>query len=467
MALLINERVNMILRFSAPTVINLEITDFCTLRCRHCYNYWRQENQKSISMTKEMIDQLLDMFVSAGIFHVVFTGGEPFVRFDILEYGIKQMVKNDISVSCNSNLLLANEDKIKRLVDAGLDHILTSLNSCNPEINDYMANHKGAFSKIVRGIEAAVKHGLRISVNMIISQQNKDHVYETGRLCHNLGCQKLFGTRMVPPVNVKNAEKTEFQINKADALQVLEQLVKLKKDTGIMIGTLVSYPLCLLGDLEKYADFVGRGCPAQSGHTLSINANGQTHACVHEEDSYGNIFDIGIFETYRKMHEWHTASYRYAGCNGCVYIEICKTGCRMSAHSYCGALNGRDQLMQDKDSFVKHYKIVYDNDFYKKIEGGARFFVPKRLRFRKENNFYLLNIRWANTIIVSNEVAEFLIRQRASNAEFNINDFGSERKELFATLFFKDAIESNQIKYSDFKNKVGLSADPFLLTQGS
>ena len=38
----------------------------------------------------------------------------------------------------------------------------------------------------------------------------------------------------------------------------------------------------IVGDLKKYADFATRGCTAQSGHLMSINANGDTHTCVHQ-----------------------------------------------------------------------------------------------------------------------------------------------------------------------------------------
>ena len=45
----------------------------------------------------------------------------------------------------------------------------------------------------------------------------------------------------------------------------------------------------MLGDLEKYQDFVGRGCPTQQGHRFNINSNGETHGCVMEDKNYGNV----------------------------------------------------------------------------------------------------------------------------------------------------------------------------------
>lgn len=452
--------------FSAPTSINLELTDVCNTTCRHCYNFWREENNRTTSLTKEKLDRLIDMFTDVGVFHVVLTGGEPFTRFDLLERGIKKLFDKNISISCNSNLMLATEDKLKRLKDIGMDHILTSLNSYDPSINDYMVNQKGAFKKIISGIELAVKHGIRISVNMIVYQINKDHVYQTGKLAYELGCQKIFGTRVVPPVGTYNPQEKDVRLSTEDSLHVLNQLVKVKEDTGIMIGTLVSYPLCLLSDLEKYRDFVGRGCPAQQGHRMSINANGEAHACVHEEKGYGNVFDIGIQKAYQNMIHWHNCTYRFKGCEGCEYIEICQTGCRMSAYAYYGSLDKQDNLMCTKNNFSKRYSLILDKYIYKKIDKDIKFFVPKRIRFRKEKGFYLVNIRWANTITVTNEIAEFLMRYWNTGDEFSADDFGRDKIVTLSQLFSKDVLESRLLKGSDFSTKVGLSIDPSLLPAG-
>jgi len=445
----------------APTVINLEITDVCNIKCRHCYNYWREDSVQGNSMSKEMLSRLIDMFVEAKVFHVVLTGGEPFANYKVLGFGFKKLIENNISISCNSNLMLCNDEKLKHLRDIGLDHILTSLNSFDPATNDYMANKKGAFDTIIKGIEAAVKNEIRISVNMIISSKNKDHVYQTGKFVHELGCQKLFGTRTVPPINKEIYHEQEMQLSKDDALHTLDQLVRIKEDTGIMIGTLVSYPLCLLSDLERYKDFVGRGCPAEAGHRMSIGAHGESHACVHEVKNYGNVFEIGLREAYFNMRDWHKKKYRFTGCEGCDYIEICHTGCRMSALGYHGKISSKDQLMVNKDNFVKPYKFISDPEIYKKIENGLKFTVPKRLRFRKEEGFYLLNIRWANTITCPSEEAEFLIKYRDSGKEFGIKEFGPHNKDILAQLLFKDAIECNKLKFDDLKRKAGLSIDIF------
>ena len=112
--------------YSAPTAVNVEITEVCNFKCGHCYNPWREESLGVNSLTKEKIDWLINEFVECGVFHVIFSGGEPFSKFDLLEYAVTKATKSNLSVSVNSTLSLATPEKIKRLRKAGLDHILAS-----------------------------------------------------------------------------------------------------------------------------------------------------------------------------------------------------------------------------------------------------------------------------------------------------------------------------------------------------
>ena len=457
---------------SAPTAINLELTEICNVKCRHCYNFWRDESIGTVSITEEKFDLIIDRLLDAGVFHVILTGGEPFAKFNLLEYGLRKLNEANISYSCNSNLMLATDEKCKRLADVGLDHILTSLPSCDPETNDYIMQQKGAFVRIIKGMDAAIRNGIRVSVNMVINRNNMHQVYESGKLIAEMGCQKLFVTRSVPPLYSHGTSKnTDYSLTLEETRNVLDEAIRVRDDFGVMIGTLVSYPLCALEDLEKYKDFVGRGCPAQSGHLLSFNANGNAHACVHEEETYGNIFDQPLQEifTSSRLRNWHDGSYHYEGCNGCPYINICESGCSMTANATEGEHKLKDPLFVGPHNFSKHYKVISDDKIIDEIRNGLRFTAPKRLRFRQENGFHLINMRWANTMPIDSEIAEFLISYQKSGISFGIEEFGMNRIKLLANLFFKDAVETTNFEFEDLRNMAGLSINldalPSFLTE--
>ena len=177
--------------FSAPTTVNLELTELCNVKCRHCYNPWRDETMGEISLNEIKLNLLIKKLAEAKVFHVILTGGEPMSNFDILVKAIKKLKENNISISCNSNLILATKEKAQTLFDAGLDHILTSFPSIDKKENDYIMQSKDSLEKIIKGIKNCVESGIRISANMVILRNNMDKIYETGKLAANLGCSKF------------------------------------------------------------------------------------------------------------------------------------------------------------------------------------------------------------------------------------------------------------------------------------
>lgn len=457
---------------SSPIMINLELTDACNLKCRHCYNFWREDPMTAnSSFENDHIDKVIEEIKKADVFHVVLTGGEPFANFKTLEYALRRLTEEGISTSVNSNLMLVTPEKIQKLKDVGWDHVLTSLASYDAATNDDLMNKEGTFNKIIEGIKMTVEAGIRVSVNMVISELNKDHVYETAKFCAQLGCQRIFGTRLVPSVNVEKPTETDLKLNQESARKAVDDMLRAKEEFGIGIGTLISYPLCLLGDLEKYKDFVGRGCPAQSGIRMSLNADGTAHACTHEEEGYGNILKEGIKPVFKRMKKWHDGSYLFEGCADCEYIDVCGSGCTMAAEAYFKTKDSKDPLWLGRENIGVPYKPEIPMAIFNAVDTGKKFIVPERIRFREEEGFYVINVRWANAFQIESDLARFLIEMRNKQQAFNLDDISRSvkdpRKDLIY-MVFKDGVEplDPDLKaYLVDRPKIGASVNPFELPE--
>jgi len=446
--------------YSAPTAINLEITEVCNFKCKHCYNPWRAESLGEVSLEKKKLTELLNEFKNAGVFHVIFSGGEPLAKFELLLHGIKTAVNLGLSTSINSTLSLATDKKMQKLKEAGADHILASWYDLDKRKTIEITGTKNSFEAIKKGIKCAVDNGIRVSVNTICTDQNYGALYESGKIVHSLGATQFIAHRVVPPAYDRKDER-QHRINKIASLSGLDELLRLKKDTGIKVATLISYPLCLLGDLDKYADFVGRGCPTQSGHRFSINSNGDTHACVMEDKTYGNIFESGLRKCFSNSRNWRNKSMYFEGCSGCDYIDLCQTGCRMDAFAATGEMNGKDPLWVGKENITVDFKFIKDKEIIKRVENGLNLRVDKSIRWRLEKDFYLLNIRWANTIEVSLEEGDFLKSIQDKSISFSFYDQDIFSSERLALLLFKEAIYSNELTLEIDRKGVGV--DPYKL----
>ena len=80
--------------------LGLEITRKCNLKCAHCI----RGDAQHLSMSTAVIDKILDS--SAGIRTILFTGGEPFLEPDLIEYVVDQVIERDFE--CFSMVVITN-----------------------------------------------------------------------------------------------------------------------------------------------------------------------------------------------------------------------------------------------------------------------------------------------------------------------------------------------------------------------
>lgn len=416
----------------APSCIQLEITNACNQKCRHCYNYWREDKYEPVRMGLEDLDFVLDECIDSKIFNVVLSGGEVFLNFDQLLYAVEKLTNAGIGVSSDTNLMLATEEKMNRLFDTGLEHVLTSLNSYDEGTNDFIVSRPGSQKKIIKGIKAARKVGVRVSVNMIISNLNKDHVYKTGEFLSQFGINKFFSTRTVPSIATGAELSKELTIDMGDELPVLDQMLQVKEDFGIPIGSLIQHPVCFLKDVEKYKDYVHRGCPARK-KMVCLDVFGEGHACVHESKSHGNIFDIGLRGIWENLQVWRSEKIIPQECRKCSWVEECEGACRFSALTVFGDIAGRDVLMTSSGVMKDIPLPSIPKEVYERVDNESLTTI-NTLKFRDEGDFYTISRIGADIVQVDTKIGKFLEQMHQDRREFRLEDFGNtqEDREMFA-----------------------------------
>jgi MoaA/NifB/PqqE/SkfB family radical SAM enzyme len=104
---------------------------------------------------------------------LVISGGEPTLNPRVVEYVElgKRLGASEIELQTNA-MRLAENDLAARLRDAGVDQAFISLHGSKAEISDAVTEAPGTFVKTVRGIEAAVRAGIRTRLNFVFCQRN-------------------------------------------------------------------------------------------------------------------------------------------------------------------------------------------------------------------------------------------------------------------------------------------------------
>ncbi len=133
---------------SAPYRMDLALTYRCNNDCAHCYNA-RERNFPELDT--EHWNKILDKLWDLGVPHIVFTGGEATLRNDLPEL-IAHAESNGQITGLNTNARrLADMNYVQQLVEAGLDHVQITVESCDEQIHDEMVRAKGAFRQTIAG----------------------------------------------------------------------------------------------------------------------------------------------------------------------------------------------------------------------------------------------------------------------------------------------------------------------------
>jgi 12,18-didecarboxysiroheme deacetylase len=157
-----------LLQFSADKkpVVVWNMTRRCNLKCIHCYS-----NSADIDypdeLTTEEGKKLIDDLAAFGSPVILFSGGEPLIRKDLLELA-QYATKKGMRAVISTNGTLITKDIAAKLQKVGLSYVGVSLDGLE-KTHDRFRGKKGAFAAAMDGIrncrEAGIKVGIRFTVN--------------------------------------------------------------------------------------------------------------------------------------------------------------------------------------------------------------------------------------------------------------------------------------------------------------
>lgn len=164
-----------LLQFSADKkpVVVWNCTRACNLKCVHCYAHAVEkslEKELSTDQARVMIDDL----AAFGVPVLLFSGGEPLMRKDLVtlaHYAVDKGMRAVIS----TNGTLITEEKAKELKDVGLSYVGVSLDGLE-EVNDRFRGKKGAFQQAMEGIRNCQEVGLKVGLRFTVNKMNLEEV---------------------------------------------------------------------------------------------------------------------------------------------------------------------------------------------------------------------------------------------------------------------------------------------------
>ncbi|MEO7055004.1 MAG: GTP 3',8-cyclase MoaA [Rhizomicrobium sp.] len=158
------------------TYLRVSVTDRCDFRCVYCMSEHMSFLPKAEVLSLEELERLCHVFVDKGVERLRITGGEPLVRknvmtlFERLGRRIGNGLK-EVTLTTNGSQLAQYAQGLR---DAGVQRVNVSLDTRDPELF-HRITRWGDLAKVMTGIEAAAKAGLKIKINTVALKGHNEH----------------------------------------------------------------------------------------------------------------------------------------------------------------------------------------------------------------------------------------------------------------------------------------------------
>ena len=154
-------------------VVVWNMTQRCNLKCVHCYAH-AQTCDGTDPIGTDEAKTIIDDLAAYGCPVMLFSGGEPLVREDLVELAAHATEKGMRAVISTNGTLITKE-KAKELKKVGLSYVGISLDGLR-DVHDRFRGVRGAFDKALLGIANCQEEGLKVGLRFTINKRNVSEI---------------------------------------------------------------------------------------------------------------------------------------------------------------------------------------------------------------------------------------------------------------------------------------------------
>jgi MoaA/NifB/PqqE/SkfB family radical SAM enzyme len=185
---------------AVPSFLELEITQFCQLRCSHCYSHSGPEAGRG-TMTPADWQRLIDQAAAIGIRTVQFIGGEPTLDPDMPALA-RYALHASLNVDIYTNLVHVTPELWDLFTHPRVS-VGFSWYSADPATHGQVTGSTASYARTKANVTEAVRRGVRLTAGVVeviegqdtaaaiaqlrelgVTQINTDRVRGVGRAAH-------------------------------------------------------------------------------------------------------------------------------------------------------------------------------------------------------------------------------------------------------------------------------------------
>lgn len=305
----------------APLAVSWQITHRCNLRCTHCTDYSNEEPSSAACQS------LIDDLGREKVFILSLTGGEPFVREDLVEL-VSRAHRWGMMTVIATNGIKVDPDTLASLRSSGTSAIAVSLDGVDAETHEAHRG-PGTFDRARTALQMISDAGIHPILSVALDGDNVHQLRDIFDLAIRLKCERVKVQAVLHPRAIAGHIGYELALSR-DQLQEVSQASqevcsRLNDPEFVTYSCYTHY----LGSLQ-HPQFLS-SCPAGS-NKVTIRYNGDVLLCdLMPASVIGNVWTNSLGVIWRSASSeralWQSPRQYGGTCSSCCHLGACKGGC--------------------------------------------------------------------------------------------------------------------------------------------
>ena len=310
-------------------IVSWNVTNACNMYCAHCYRDagCKAEDELSTADAKKLLTEIK----RAGFQIMIFSGGEPLMRPDILEL-VKFADSLGLFPVFGTNGTLITPQMARDLKAAGARAMGISLDSLDAAKHDKFRSFPGGWQGAVDGMKNCKAAGLPFQIHTTVMDWNAPELEDMIDFAVEIGARAHHFFFLVPTGRAATIEEESLRAEQYE--DVLTRIMKKQQEVDIELKpTCAPQFLRIAAELGMKSRF-HRGCLAGLSYCI-ISPKGKVQPCAYLKEYLGDVRETPFDEIWRNnpvLQKLRTMKYD-GGCGACKYQRVCG-GCRARAAIY-------------------------------------------------------------------------------------------------------------------------------------
>lgn len=265
--------------------VRLAVTDRCNLRCTYCMPENMQFMERQALLSYEEILRLARVLAGAGVNKVRITGGEPFLRKDLMHLLEKLVKISEVSITTNGVL---TEPYIPQLKSLGIRQVNLSLDTLQaPKF--LRITRRDQFTAVQRTLDSLIAHEIPLKLNMVVMDGiNTDELTDFAALTRDHALSVRFIEEM--PFNGQGKGFSGINWHYKRILDTISAVYSLEKLTDAPSSTSMNYTIPghsgSIGVIPAYSRTFCGSC-----NRIRVTPTGNLKTCLYGKDVM-NVRDL-------------------------------------------------------------------------------------------------------------------------------------------------------------------------------